>query len=204
MPGPSPTPSPEPGTGTDQEEEAALQQPVVPPRLTDIIGHWAEDAIRAMEGQGILDAAGANAFVPDREAGRGEVIASLWRLAGSPEPARKSPFADASDRFAAWAADQALVLVEERLEADRPLTRQELAVLLYRYARWTGMDAAKETALTYPDAKDIPDWAQEAAAFCQIYGIIKGRPGGCFAPGALATRAEAAVMLQRLLEILPQ
>jgi hypothetical protein len=51
--------------------------------------------------------------------------------------------------------------------------------------------------VTYPDSADISDWAMESAAYCQLTGIITGGGGGKFAPKAVATRAEVAVVIER-------
>lgn len=76
------------------------------------------------------------------------------------------------------------------------MTRLEFAVMI---ARVLALPVAGE-APTFPDTDAMPAWARPEVAAAVKAGIIKGLPDGSFAPNALVTRAEMAVMLTRALE----
>uniref|UniRef100_UPI00262B3D9E S-layer homology domain-containing protein n=1 Tax=uncultured Flavonifractor sp. TaxID=1193534 RepID=UPI00262B3D9E len=83
-----------------------------------------------------------------------------------------------------------------------PITREQMAVMLYRYVQNGGGGFTGRWAfpLDYADADQVSDWAYEALCWMTMYGIIQGTgDGSTLSPGAGASRVEAAVMLQRFL-----
>ena len=81
---------------------------------------------------------------------------------------------------------------------DDPLTRQEFAAVIHRFARWQGRDAAVQSAAPdYADADSIAAWARESAAWCREQGLITGVTGTQFGPGYSVSRAMAAVIFVR-------
>ena len=87
---------------------------------------------------------------------------------------------------------------ENRLAPHQPIKREEMALLLYRYAMASGNDTAVEGAA---DAEDASPWAQEAMAWAVEQGVLQGDSGG-LRPQDTATRAEAAQVLQRAAPLL--
>lgn len=87
---------------------------------------------------------------------------------------------------------------ENRLAPHQPIKREEMALLLYRYAMATGNDAAVEDTA---DVEGTSPWAQEAMAWAVEQGILLGDSGG-LRPRGTATRAEAAQVLQRAAPLL--
>ena len=81
---------------------------------------------------------------------------------------------------------------------DSAVTRQELAVLLHRYAQYKGGDVAEGTLSLYSDAASISAWAREGMAHAVGLGLIQGSDGR-IDPGGAATRSQLAVILQRLM-----
>ncbi|MNL64118.1 Endo-1,4-beta-xylanase A precursor [compost metagenome] len=85
------------------------------------------------------------------------------------------------------------------LRPEARITRSELAVMTSRAMKAAGRSAAGGN-LQFADAEAIPQWAREAVSASVGAGIIQGAEGNRFAPVQQATRAEAAVMLKRLLQ----
>ena len=86
-------------------------------------------------------------------------------------------------------------------EPDTNITREQIAVILYRYAKASGEDVSvgEETnILSYPDAETVSEYAVEAMQWAVGSGIINGMDGN-LAPQANATRAQVATMLVRYL-----
>lgn len=135
----------------------------------------------------------------------------LLRAMGVKEPgqAGASGFSDGASipawgrAYAAEAAERGLVSGYEdgSFRPNQRVTRAELAVLLSRAA---GLEGGKAAASGFSDAALIPAWARAAAASANASGLLQGRDGGRFAPAAQTTRAEAAVVLLRLLQLQQQ
>ena len=92
---------------------------------------------------------------------------------------------------------------------ERPLTRQELALTLFRYAKETGLNTQKRAPLTpYSDADQVADWAREAMEWTVAQGLLAGRSAGAtqtLAPLGTVTRAEFSAVLKTLCEtVLPK
>ena len=83
------------------------------------------------------------------------------------------------------------------------MTREQLAVMLWRYAKLKGVDVSAEADLSaFVDAGSVSDWAAEAVAWAVKAGIINGRGNNDLAPQGNATRAEVSTMLVRFLDLL--
>ena len=189
-------PSTNPGTPTTPDPE----EPAAP--FTDIKGHWGEDAIVWAYGQKLFAGVTDTLFVPDGQMNRGMMVAVLYRLAGSPEPKGENPFADVTetDYFApaaAWAAENRIAagVGENRLDPASNITREQLAAMLYRYAK-------PETAGTgdlskFTDGGSVHSWALDAVTWAVGEDVLSGKGNGILDPQGNATRAEVASMLMR-------
>jgi len=138
------------------------------------------------------------------------VVTVLHRMAG--EPAAGTAAADlpafVDVRSGAWYADAVFWaagngIVEGygagRFGPNEMITRQDLAVVLARYAEFAGMEMPAVRAFEeFNDAHMIAGHAVEAVRGAFVAGIVNGRGNGMFDPTARATRAEFAAMLQRL------
>jgi hypothetical protein len=103
----------------------------------------------------------------------------------------------------AWASANGIVggYGESVFGADDAVTREQIAVLLYRYAKLMGMDVSAAADLSaYADADAISEWAREAMAWANATGLITGRGADTLAPADTATRAEVAAVLHRFAE----
>ena len=82
---------------------------------------------------------------------------------------------------------------------DQAVSRQEMALILYRYMTKIGYDTTGRGDLgTFTDGGDTAPWASEAVQWAVSAGVINGKPGNVIDPTGFATRAEVATMFQRL------
>lgn len=109
-------------------------------------------------------------FGPDHAATRAMVVATLYRLDGSPEPSGKPGFSDSKpgsyyEKAAAWAQEQGILYGSKgKMQPDRAVTREEAAAIFYRYLLYTGRldrESAPPSS-NYHDRDDIAPWAREA------------------------------------------
>ena len=92
---------------------------------------------------------------------------------------------------------------EAGLEPDRPVTREELAAILYRYAGLCGLDMESRGELdAFADGGTVSPWAREAVAWAVDAGLLAGNGDGTLSPGGQTTRAEGAAMLRQMVALL--
>ena len=156
-------------------------------------GHWAEAAIRYVWENGLMNGTGGSAFNPGGTVSRQQVWMILARMAG----------ADPADMAAAkaWAVDSG---ISDGTSPGGAVTRQQFAALLYRFAVMMGYDVSvgeSTNILSYADAFDAAEYAIPALQWACGAGIIHGTgDGSTLSPQGTATRAQAAVMLERFCE----
>ena len=81
------------------------------------------------------------------------------------------------------------------------ITREQLAAILYRYAKQKGYDVSGAADLNaYTDASSVSAYATDAMRWAVANGLIQGS-GSKLAPKATATRAQVAAILMRFLEL---
>ena len=103
--------------------------------------------------------------------------------------------------YAAWARESGIMVGLETgaFGVNDPLTRQQMAVALARYAQLRGAEEMPFDLSAYPDQADIADWARDGVAQCSALGLLNGSDMG-FQPNQITTRAMGAVILHRLCE----
>ena len=145
----------------------------------------------------------AQEFGPDGQVTRGQVVTILWRLAGSPTVSGKAfPDVSASAWYAdavAWASANGVVSGYENggFGPGDPVTREQLAAILYRYAQLSGKDTDQTADLSgYTDSVTISTWAPQALKWAVGSGLISGTGTHTLSPRGTATRAQIAVILQ--------
>ena len=102
-----------------------------------------------------------------------------------------------------WAADNGIVtgVGEGNFAPDRPITREQMAVILHRYLAWLGWEFPDGDAALYADDSYISPWAREAVYALRAAGLMGGKEGNRFDPAAGATRAQAAQVIWRCMEL---
>lgn len=168
---------------------------------------WYYDSVFYVVDRGLMNGISADHFVPASYTTRAMVVTILHRLAGEPATKAKNTFKDvASDQWytnaVLWATESGLVsgYGGGRFGPNDPVTREQLGVMLHNYAKFVDITPKYgwDTPMKYPDSYNVSSWARQGAMYCQITGIISGRPGGNFEPKGVATRAELSIMLLRM------
>ena len=167
-------------------------------------GDWFYDSVKAVVEQGLMNGTGQTTFAPDMDTSRAMIATIIWRLADSPEPKAALTYPDcvADSWYAkavAWCSEQGVVkgYGNGSFGPDDPITREQLAAMLYRYA---SSPATRNTLNSFTDADQAGSWAMDALCWAVEKGILTGKGGGVLDPTGLATRAEAAAMLTRFCE----
>ncbi len=181
--------------------------------LTDVAGNWAQAEIEALYAQGIVTPKAGTEFRPTDKITRAEFCGFIARAIGLPVTPYVALFTDvgatAPEVASIEAANFAGIVQgtgEGRFTPGGLVTREQMAAMFLRaYLHASRQSSAPASGdLVFADAAKISAWALEAVRFAASSGLIKGRDGGLFAPLDAATRAEAAVMVQRLLTNFPE
>ena len=171
-------------------------------------GGWVYEAVSYAYANGLMDGVGDGLFDPNGEVTRAQLVTILWRLEGEPVVNYAMPFNDvASGEWYAgavrWAAGEGIVTGVSATEfaPDDPITREQFAAILWRYAQSKGYDVSASADLTgFLDYVRISEYALPALQWAVGAGVMSGRGDGILAPQGTATRAEAAAMLMRFVE----
>ncbi len=162
---------------------------------------WYGDSVRYVLRKGIMTGYGDGTFAPESALTRAQLATVLWRMAGEPESESAIPFADGNaDAWYApairWATSEAIVsgVSDTVFAPDDPVTREQAATILYRYAKAEAQDTSALAG--FADSGAISDWAWDAMAWAAGEGIFLGANGRLLPKDAL-TRAQAAAILQR-------
>ena len=164
---------------------------------------WYHEGIDFMVRNGYMNGVAADTFDVEGSLTRAQLVTILYRIAGEPETSAAIPFADVADgqwytKAIVWAAENGIVkgVNETTFAPNDPITREQIAVILYRYAHEENTEDGKLTS--FPDAKDISGYALEAMNWAVARGLINGSDGKLL-PQDTATRAQIAVILARYL-----
>ena len=168
-------------------------------------GDWFYEAVEYAAEKGLMNGVGNGLFEPDRAATRAMIVTILYRLEGEPVIRSGMPFDDVkeSDWYAkavSWAESKGIVngFEDGTFRPNEPITREQLAAILYRYAqtKGQGFQGLWSFRLDFPDAGDVSPWATEAMSWMVMQGVVNGKDGK-LVPGGSASRAEVAAMLMR-------
>ena len=200
-----PPPPVTPGTPVTPARPAA---PVGLP-FADVSGSdWFYNDVRYVYEKGIMDGTGADRFSPNAPLTRAMIVTILYRMAGSPSVSGSSDFTDvaAGKWFAkavAWAAANGIVngYGSGLFGPNDPVTREQLAAILYRYAVYGGVTAVtlEENLGSFADTAQLSAYAIQAMNWAVGQGLINGS-GSNLVPKAQATRAQVAAIIHRYLE----
>ncbi len=169
---------------------------------------WFYDSVRYAVEHGLFQGTTQELFFPYAPMTRGMLVTVLYRLAGSPEAAKNGSFTDvAADKYYAnavsWAAETGVVsgVREGFFAPEAQVTREQLAAILYRFARDKRYDTGKSADLTgFADYSRISAYALEGLSWANAAGLVNGRSETELSPQGSATRAEVAAMLYRFAE----
>ena len=159
--------------------------------FTDVrTGSWYYEAVQYAAENGLMTGTSASQFAPNADTTRGMIVTILARLEG--EDTSGTPWYAAGRR---WAMDAG---VSDGTNMDGRITREQLAAMLYRYAKAKGCDVSASADISaYTDASGVSAWALDAMRWAVGAGLIGGRTATTLAPQGNATRAEVAAILMR-------
>ena len=176
-------------------------------QFNDIQNHWARANIEKLVGLKILNGYSDGSFQPDKNISRAEfatVIARAMNYNLSQDidleftdkdsiPTWAQPYIDAAVKAGIIKGYQ-----DGSFRADASINRAEMAVMVMRALR---INHDSSLSLSFTDKAEIPDWAAQYISEAVKQGIITGNPDNRFLPGNTATRAEAATVTTRMLEV---
>lgn len=184
--------------------------PVPTPTFRDVpASHWAHEFVAEMAVKGFIKGKPVGPellFGPDDNVTRAEFVTILARMSREALPSggkASSKFGDImADAYyapaVAWAADAGVVMGTggNAFSPDRPISRQEIATMIYRYATYKRIALSGSAApASFSDADLIAAYAKDAVSSMQQAGVINGYGDGSFRPLGYTTRAETAKLL---------
>lgn len=200
-----------PSEESKPEQPVEPEKPVVPSiRFTDTEVHWASESIGRMAGRGILKGYEDGTFGPSKQITRAEfsaVVARAFEFEGS---GAASPFTDA--KLGKWYTEPVVSLYEKGIVTGRPdgtfgvndsITNQEMAVMISRSLKALGVELeAERSYVPFKDEDTISSFAQDAVKELYEAGIISGMLDGTYQPKGSTTRAQVAVIMDRILTMM--
>ncbi|MCI8857458.1 MAG: hypothetical protein HFH26_13065 [Clostridiaceae bacterium] len=163
---------------------------------------WFAPAVDFVSKNGLMTGNGGN-FAPNNSLTRAMIAQVLFNMDGAVASGISSSFPDIKsgdwyDGAVAWAVSQNLMsgYGNGNFGPNDAITREQLAVVLYGYARAKGYDISISGEIGgYIDGYDISDWAAPAVRWAVGIGLLSGKSGGRLDPTGTATRAEVAQLL---------
>ena len=166
--------------------------------------HWARDCVAFATARELFNGVSETSFAPNAHMTRGMMAVVLHNLEDAPHSPGEYTFQDVSNghwssEAIQWAADKGIVSGYEdgSFGPDDAITREQLAVMLYRYA---GSPAVSNRYLGFTDAHKVGGFAQEAVCWAVENGILSGTGNGVLDPTGTATRGQVSMMLMRYIE----
>ena len=189
----------------DPDWEPEPEEPAMP--FTDVNENdWFYDVVLYAYDNGLMTGVSATEFAPNQTTTRGMIVSMLARLEGVTN-AEDAGFADvaANDWYATavnWAASVGVVngYEDNTFRPNAPITREQMAAILYNYADYKGYDVSARADLSdYADAASISSWAEDVLAWANAEGLINGMTATTIDPQGATTRAQTAAMFERFL-----
>jgi len=182
-------------------------------RFSDVAGpsDWSHTGIDYVLENGLFAGVSSTEFAPNDTMTRAMLVTVLWRMNGAPAPSEGNPFDDvAEDSWyrdaVVWAAENSVVAgVGERLfDPEAPVTREQIASILYSYSAQKGYDTSGRSSLRrFPDYSSISTYALVPLSWAYWEGLIAGtdEDGTTYLqPQGNATRAQVATILMNYCE----
>ncbi len=181
-------------------------------RFADVMDEnaWYYEAVYAAYDAGLMNGVGRDYFAPNATLDRATLATVLYREAGEPAAKGMASFTDIAEGqwytdAVNWAAEQGVVngYPDGTFRPEAPITRQEMATMLYRYWKLQGGKYAPKADVlaNYQDRGEVADWALEAMSWTVQSGIIVGTSSTMLSPASGATRAQVALVLVNYLKL---
>ena len=173
---------------------------------------WYHDGIHFVLDSGMMSGYGEGLFGPNDSTTRAMTATILWNMAGKPKSEARISFIDVPQgkwytEAVRWAAEVGIIVGntdgisgELIFRPDDFVTREQLATMIYRYAKAHQVDVSigeTTSILKYDDAFSVGSWAVTAMQWTTGSGLMAGRTSTTLDPRATATRAEVATVIMR-------
>lgn len=170
---------------------------------------WYASAVEYVNEKGYMTGVGNDKFAPDTEVTRAMFVTVLSRLAMVQTDGLTSDFADVESGkwytgAIAWAAENSIVngVGGGRFAPTKAISRQDLCTILYRFVNTMGYQLTAAQDVSFTDASSVSAYASDAVRFAASVGLVAGYSDGAFHPKDTATRAQTAVIVMRLAQLL--
>ena len=200
------------GSDTGDTDTTTPPVVIVRPAFNDIANQWYTDAANYVGRNGIMSGVGGGRFDPDGFSSRAMVAQVIYNMEGSPATTGVSGFTDVL--AGQWYTDAVTWNVSAKIVSgygnglfgtNDNVTREQLVVLLYRYAQYKGYGTSASGSLAaFVDSASVSDWATQAMSWAVANGIINGKDGARLDPQGTATRAEMAKILMTFCQDIAQ
>ncbi len=169
---------------------------------------WYHDGVHFCVENGYMQGISKDKFAPSGTLSRAMIVTMLWRLEGEPVVNYAMSFKDvpAGEWYTEairWAQSTGVVegYSAEAFGPDDPISREQMATILYRFAKNHKINVANANKLVgFTDVNKISTWALDAMKWANAVGLVQGRTTTTLVPEVSITRAEAATMVQRYCE----
>ncbi len=169
---------------------------------------WFKDDVQYVYEKGLMLGTGEGTFSPYLNTTRGMIVTILYRLEGKPVASDSRPFDDVEsgkyyEKAISWAVENHIIegYGNGKFGPEDDISREQMATILYNYAKFKGYDVSKMTDLSrFTDSDKISVWASTPLAWANAEGLINGKGDGILDPGGNALRCEVAAILHRFEE----
>lgn len=177
--------------------------------FTDVyVSDWFCKEVDYVCENGLMNGVGGDKFDPNGTMTRAMIVTVLYRLSGAEKTEALASFEDVLpgsyyEDAVAWAAERGIVTgyTQYSFGPDDPITREQLATILFRYADAYGYDMlCAEDISSYSDYDQVGSYAMSAMEWANGTGLITGTSASTLSPKGNATRAQVAVILYRFCE----
>ena len=165
---------------------------------------WFYAAVQYVSENNLMNGVAENAFGPDIHTTRGMLVTILHRIEGEPQAGEHSFTDVAEDKYyadaVAWAAENDIVngYSDTVFAPEKAMSREEMAVVLYRYAQYKGWDVSAQGDLSrYADSESVSAWSAEAMTWAVGAKVMDGMDGR-LAPQGDALHSQTATVLMRV------
>ena len=172
--------------------------------------NWFAEAVDFTSGHELFIGVSDTEFGPRLTMTRAMLVTVLYRLEDTPAVKGVWQFTDVEagkwyTGAVEWASENGIVngVGNDLYAPNADVTREQIATMLYRYAKYLGRDVSGRASLDkFHDGDQVSDWAKEAMQWAVKLGIFQGDDTGALNPKNNATRAEVATLMQRIVAMI--
>lgn len=162
---------------------------------------WFFNAVRYTNENNLMQGIEDTKFGPEYNLTRGMLVTVLWRMEGEPNTDYNVTFKDTDNSYytnaVSWAAENEIIagISEDEFAPNIGITREQMAAIIYRYAKYKGYDINIGKNADYKDKDSISEYAVDAVSWAAENNVMTGNTDGNFEPKANTTRAQTASVL---------